>query len=102
MKHTPGEWKITPDFDYIRAPVDAFGYTGGQVICCMYNPLDFAGCDPRVLELKSANARLIAAAPDLLNALELVKAWDIENLALDIPQEIRAKMQAAMMKARVE
>lgn len=52
--------------------------------------------------VKQADAHLIAAAPDLLEALELVKAWDIENLALDIPQEIREKMQAALSKARGE
>jgi type VI protein secretion system component VasF len=50
--------------------------------------------------LSDADARLIAAAPELLEALELVKQWDIENLALDIPIEIRAKMQAAIQKAR--
>lgn len=46
-----------------------------------------------------ANARLIAAAPELLAALKSVKAWDVENLALDIPLQIRIQMQAAIDKA---
>lgn len=53
-------------------------------------------------ELAEARARLIAAAPDLLSALEAVKSWDVSNLALDIPLEIRKQMQAAIEKATGE
>ena len=35
----------------------------------------------------------------LLAALKAVKSWDVSNLALDIPLEIRKKMQAAIAKA---
>ena len=48
------------------------------------------------------DARLIAAAPELLEALEAVKNWDVSNLALDIPLEVRQKMQAAIAKTTGE
>ena len=88
-KRTPGPW-----------------HTGGHGNTIIYAADGWAVADVKVYHNRhngygetQANARLIAAAPDLLDALEAVKAWDVSNLALDIPLEIRKQMQAAIAKA---
>ena len=53
--HTPGPWTISPTGLAV--------YAGPAVI-------EFTGCDS--YEQRHANARLIAAAPDLLEALRLI------------------------------
>lgn len=61
QKHTPGPWEV-------RDSVDV--YSGGRHVC------DCSGADS-VLHVgleNAANARLIAAAPDLLEALDDVTA----------------------------
>ena len=55
-KHTPGPWILTPDTDY-RLNVEQLN-TGWQVA-------QVFACDPE----GEANAKLIAVAPDLLDAL---------------------------------
>lgn len=61
-KHTPGPWKqscesIDPDWHIVTT-------SGGAVIANVFAP-------------QNANARLIAAAPDLLEALlDAVDAWE--------------------------
>ena len=65
-KHTPGPWTATPA--YIA---DA---TGTKVVACYHGAKDSAMnwvSDHTTLE-SAANARLIAAAPDLLAALEFI------------------------------
>ena len=62
-KHTPGPWTATAD-PYSDVVVDA---SGREIVVVM---------DPN----GEANARLIAAAPDLLEALESVWLW-MENQA---------------------
>ena len=85
-QHTPGLWTYeAEETGFAGAIVAKTGW-----IC------DF-DTDP-----SPANARLIAAAPDLLEALEAVKNWDVANLALDIPLDVRQKMQAAIAKATGE
>ena len=63
MKHTPGPWRVETERAYIQiTPTD------NVAICELWrrgNP-----------ELEMANARLIAAAPDLLEALEMLAAVD--------------------------
>jgi len=64
MSHTPGPWYIETDHitekpEFIRAHID------GE----MFDLLNF-DCDET--ENTNANARLIAAAPDLLHALRLM------------------------------
>jgi len=93
MTHTLGPWAITDGTDITGIENDPKNGCVG--------PVDVAHVYLRtVLGRTEANARLIAAAPELLEALEIVKQWDIENFALDIPIEIRKKMQAAIAKAR--
>lgn len=71
-KHTPGPWKSTFDSAKRRAIRGAKGF-----ICFIPKPTHFHGQDERYeeeLEEDRANAALIAAAPDLLNALKLILA----------------------------
>jgi len=74
MKHTPGPWKIW---------VDDFG-----IICVeskdtiiANNLLDTNDKDlsPEEIEEYTNNARLIAAAPDLLEACKYVVSWHREH-----------------------
>lgn len=83
-KHTPGPWHLCHHLE--SAEKDAScpcGYRGGiwgsdeEHVVCEMGSADIAGEEglsppryPRAVEL--ANARLIAAAPDLLEALRLV------------------------------
>ena len=80
-KHTPGPWKqscesIDPDWHIVTT-------SGGAVIANVFAP-------------QSANAHLISAAPDLLEALE--EASDPINGYLHGP--VLARARAAIAKAR--
>lgn len=83
-KHTPGPWTAQRDPGAVMADDWCIG-AGSQIDMV-------AVCSER-------DARLIAAAPELLEALIAVRAWDVSNLALDVPLEIRRQMQAAIAKA---
>ena len=61
-KHTPGPWKA------VRNEV----HVGGRRICAYVTSGASLGIGPD-LERSYANARLIAAAPDLLEALQMAK-----------------------------
>ena len=64
--HTPGPWRVSRDGNIRPASRDAKGHTNG------YAPLAKIVGDKRVTthENNAANARLMAAAPDLLEALK--------------------------------
>ena len=89
MKHanTPGPWRITDEMRgvgnvRVHGVESASGH--GSVANC--------GAD----DTGAANARLIAAAPDLLEALQSVADFWAGG---DIPAEIDAAMRAAIAKA---
>jgi hypothetical protein len=74
-RHTPGPWIVTGEVRNVQG--------GGALYCADINPQDWRGfvatiqsCDhiPRGItrEEAEANARLIAAAPDMLTALETI------------------------------
>lgn len=114
MKHTPGPWHIVadpqwdgkhpvhssrficnvPEFAEVYPPTpgeddgwQVFHDEGGQTICRMTDTVEIA-----------ANARLIAAAPELLAALEgLVSDWE-RVTGRSLPDDHEAK--AAIAKAR--
>lgn len=79
MNHTPGPWKAQRDLRGIRnnGPLPlgelSFGvYTDTRLLCMEdYRGLGFGPSD----EEQEANAHLIAAAPDLLEALKPLAEW---------------------------
>ncbi|MDN7658472.1 hypothetical protein [Burkholderia cenocepacia] len=89
IKHTPGPWNCTrassSGYDVIQAenaPVDV----------CVVSRRDKSG------EEINANARLIAAAPDLLIALELIAA-DADAGNSRLTSGVRLALDAALIKA---
>lgn len=68
--HTPGPWHITTNYKGITEIINRFVRSKSPhpfYIALIHPPL------PHHLRDKEANARLIAAAPDLLTALEAVR-----------------------------
>lgn len=82
-KHTPGPWKVSRRFDIYQ---DNRGYCGYYVGSTRGNSDDLP---ENVKEQDEANARLIAAAPELLDALQ----WIAQNAA-DAVQVRTCAMQA--------
>ncbi len=91
--HTPGPWLYRPseddDWGIVRTQPDVGRFLGG-IICQARDP---DAADPLTLakhrESKTdpweANARLIAAAPELLRVLELMNAeygWSLASAAI--------------------
>ena len=81
-KHTPGPWR-----------------TGGlpQHAPIVYAPDDYAICDTKTFhgrrspEEAEANARLIAAAPDMLAALQAFREWHANNFG-DFSHDLNAQL----------
>lgn len=80
-KHTPGPWEIRRGYDTI---IDSIGP-------CI--PEEYAGS--AWLKLSEADARLIAAAPELLEALKQIGAIKFSNWS---DGEMRAIARAAIAK----
>lgn len=82
--HTPGPWDVTEI---------------GTIEDQSHNPVQIASVSPRNRE---ANARLMAAAPDLLKALQKLSLWCDENIN-GVPTEL-ARIQEladdAILKAK--
>lgn len=106
--HTPGPWKTervdsgpvgSRNLVYFRVK-STRGYVAGTSVYCSEKNgatvrIDNAECD--------ANARLIAAAPDLLEALETLLAAPLGGLSSDefvTRMRARATATAAIAKAR--
>lgn len=74
-KHTPGPWTIGTSAGYNASHV----YSGEDGVCTVYGIFSHQSVqqvvdDPRCAE-GMANARLIAAAPDMLEALHKAEGW---------------------------
>jgi hypothetical protein len=83
MKHTPGPW------NYDRSGYSLYVNSGRELVTAL-------SMDGKRLETSEANARLIAAAPDLLEALKSVIAW------LDAPDESAfSDSQLALARAAI-
>lgn len=86
-KHSPGPWEVVT---VKKAPSPLFTIcAGSQPVCDMYRGVDKSD------GLIEADAALIAAAPELLEALE-----SIENDDGHIPAPIWEKVCAALDKAK--
>jgi hypothetical protein len=98
FKHTPGPWEVVPGDDYM---ISAAAYPADFPHLCKADDTGdmLAYVGNRTADFGEANARLIAAAPDLLEALESVlgNCLDSEGLAA-----AHAKARAAIAKATGE
>ena len=91
MSHTPGPWEIESSFDPGYKSISAQKHTAlAQVVWCMEDEDRSPECE--------ANAHLIAAAPELLEALE--KVFTVMND--DMPVGLRKVCYEAIAKARGE
>lgn len=86
--HTKGKWKALP-----------LGDKGLLNVAAPDGPVAFTGTAKRSKEENEANARLIAAAPDLLAACE-VALYFIE--CGDGEREVRSTLRNAIAKAKVK
>jgi hypothetical protein len=96
-KHTSGPWSACC---LDRCPHHVFGPNGDEIICDLnHNEPDAYGYDEYngivTIDQRQANARLIAAAPDLLEALE-----NLENDDNSIPSYAWDMVQSAIAKAK--
>ena len=85
-KHSPAPWTLKIDRGANRASI--FAANGLRVI-------SLPSAADRPYEQKEADARLIAAAPDLLAALELAMRGGFAS-----PESVEQVMRAAITKAR--
>jgi len=88
--HTKGPWLLQKSTIYVMKPEYEWVATTNRII----------GGMPEDREKEEANARLIAAAPDLLEAAEMV-AIDLEN-AVGNRETMAACLRAAINKAKGE
>lgn len=86
MTHTPGPWFVAETDDnegYPETVIRAMGGVAGVSVA-----VDF----PKIFGMRDANARLIAAAPDLLEALRaVVSVADRETDEFDLAHAAIAK-----------
>jgi hypothetical protein len=93
-KHTPGPWKIATDKD------------GNLIHGVVTNETHIAsvGGDYQTDELRQANTRLIAAAPDMLEALERIAHIEANRIGVstwkDLASESIDIARAAVAKAK--
>lgn len=95
MGHTPGPWAYDADSKEVFASAEQYGC--GWIALVEGNDSDD---QPLAAEMQAANARLIAAAPELLAALkELVDYDDGSNEPGEFGYEILQRCKAAIAKA---
>jgi hypothetical protein len=87
--HTPGPWNVQG-----RHSMEVSGPSGSYIVCDVGQSQ--APNDPDAYETAQADARLIAAAPDLLKACGAAKAWLAEDPAAG---RLVAELHAAIAKA---
>ena len=75
MTHTPGPWEVTRGYNWFTIGGGKNKESGSEhIICEVRAPTAFRAHEGE------ANARLIAAAPELLQALdEMVAEWDTKH-----------------------
>jgi hypothetical protein len=111
MKHTPGPWKVVQENDYSPARNEdfLFAYTAARPDPTQLHIKDEAGTHELIAIChirETANARLIAAAPALLDALRQIAALlnqPVFHTETDTPQAaaiLRGDAAAARAAAR--
>lgn len=91
-KHTKGEWYVTKDNANELGVRTRFGY-----ICFLPKPTHYTNQDVRYkeeIEECKANAKLIAAAPEMLEVLE-----SIENDSNQVPEWLWLRIKSVIKKA---
>jgi hypothetical protein len=89
-KHTPGPWAANDD-GLVLGNLD--NYEGEAPLVCTCGSADDFNMEP---DLHLANARLIAAAPDLLDALETIAAGNTDpDRMVEIAREAIARTEGA-------
>ena len=92
-KHTPGPWEAVGNL--VRSPmVQPQGLSKGVQIAECRDAYFLSHT-----EESKANARLIAAAPELLEVAQLILAEDLLDF---LPEEYASKIRAAIAKATGE
>jgi len=95
-EHTPGPWKVTTNLDYWVEPVNFEGGEGEFKGIALCGDIHWPNSNEKQFEWE-ANARLIAAAPDMLEAL---KAALCDAEGGDVPTQATIDaMNAAITKA---
>lgn len=93
MKHTPGKWKLYENESGVWVGVENSEYVCNFKPVSKIMPMNLDAGNPNV-----ANARLIAAAPEMLEVLELVKS----ALALGVKGTLLDQVESIIKKARGE
>ena len=94
-KHTPGPWAVELPYGEPGVYVTAAPPRGtNPLICRMSGPVQTAEA--------VANARLIAAAPDLLAALENLRLGVVNWISRGVSEEDLEAAEAAINKAKGE
>ena len=100
VEHTPGPWRIQDTYDG-TIPVDGWSEEGEESI-----EICRVSLDNETEATQSANAALIAAAPELLAALEAIAGGHVmagrEFSALECIHEYQKIARAAIAKAKGE
>lgn len=110
MGHTPGPWRVNVwDYPHAKPPRKELNVENSENLLATLQ-CDFTGDNPYIISQAEAeaNARLIAAAPDLLAALELAVRRISEGMhgKTDVLFEyggdpgILAILEAALAKAK--
>ncbi len=93
-KHTPGPWQVLPEemgksYLRVRGTLPGLRYKIADV-----RHVEYEGASETEVQMTKANARLIAAAPELLYALE-----HILKGSLSLPRFSEEQARAAIAKA---
>ena len=90
-RHTPGPWRVSAHDD--NGDIVVRDYNMGAIVANCSEEF-YGDITPKE---QSANARLIAAAPDMLAALEAARLWAVEYYG---PLPWLESAEAAIAKAR--
>ena len=107
-KHTPGPWtkadRLNGPWWHISSDHTIGGnrcLSGKQAIACVHGESKKGSA--AYAEMFEANARLIAAAPEMLDALKAYEAWADKTICKDVELSgIRKQIRAAIARATGE